>query len=466
MSNERQNFNPSFSRSGFLRERLSTLGEKPVENILEAPLFDETFLKKDLPFNWEWEDTMVAGLTIGDLVYDLAHLDPTVLEAADFVRTDDLADIFRFSVFSDGLAGLPPQSFDGHLSQFQGYVAERFVGHYLQGLGAEVEFPESAAEPGYDLLVNGDPFQVKCLSEPGGVLKHFDKYPDIPVFVNEEILPSLDGYEQFTAGENIFSVPGFTHEEIVEMTEGSLNAGHEVFDFEVPVISLAVSTARNLLEYYRYGPIAKKDLALNIGADFASMTIGGIAGSKALSLSMMILFGPAGAVVGGATGAIAGSILGRRVVSREYRDLYFARDERRRLETRLEDLASSAVTKSMNVLAIQDAKLERLRKGREGDSETAGTVREYVTWRLEQERKYRNKIREDIKAEKWKTKSLSSRKAVLESASGLMEKISALGLHYHSLGEEWRKTTKALQDYVGKLQRKGRTKETTTSDRN
>jgi hypothetical protein len=47
-----------------------------------------------------------------------------------------------------------------------------------------------------------------------------------------------------------------------------------------------------------------------------------------------------------------------------------------------------------------------------------------------------------------------------------MEKISALGLHYHSLGEEWRKTTKALQDYVGKLQRKGRTKETTTSDRN
>jgi hypothetical protein len=181
---------------------------------------------------------------------------------------------------------------------------------------------------------------------------------------------------------------------------------------------------------------------------------------------MMILFGPAGAVVGGATGAIAGSILGKRVVSREYRDLYFARDERRRLETRLEDLASSAVTKSMNVLAIQDAKLERLRKGGEGDSKTAGTVREYVTWRLEQERKFRNKMREEIKAEKWKTKSLSSRKAVLESASGLMEMIGAVGLHYHSLGEEWRKTVKALQDYVGKLQRKGRTKEKKTAGRN
>jgi hypothetical protein len=47
-----------------------------------------------------------------------------------------------------------------------------------------------------------------------------------------------------------------------------------------------------------------------------------------------------------------------------------------------------------------------------------------------------------------------------------MEMISAVGLHYHSLGEEWRKTVKALQDYVGKLQRKGRTKEKKTAGRN
>lgn len=434
--------------------------------MLDEPLFDEKTSEKASRLGWDSSDTMVAGMTVGDLVYDIAHLDPLVLEAADFVRTDDLSDIFSYSVFADDLAGLPPQSFDGHLSQLQGYVAERFVGQYLQGLGAEVEFPESAAEPGYDLLVNGDPFQVKCLFGPGGVLEHFDKYPDIPVFVNEEILSSLEGYEQLAAGENLFSVPGFTHEEIVGMTESSLKAGHEVLDFEIPFISLAVVTARNLLEYYRYGPIVKKDLVMNMATEFTSMTAGGFVGSKALGLPMMILFGPAGAVVGGAAGAIAGSVLGRKVVFQEYRDRRHAQKERRRLETRLEDLASSAVKKSRTILTVQDSKLERLRKAQKKESPMVSGIREYVTWRLEQERSYKGKIREELKAEKWKASSFSSRKTVLESASGLMEMIGALGLHYHSLGEEWRKTTQALQDYVGKLQRKGRTKETKTVDRN
>ncbi|MGC9490979.1 MAG: hypothetical protein ACP5CD_07110 [Thermovirgaceae bacterium] len=449
-----------------LKSRFARLKGKTPEKMLDEPLFDEKTSEKASRFGWDSSDTMVAGMTVGDLVYDIAHLDPLVLEAADFVRTDDLSDIFRFSLFADGLAGLPSESFAGHLSQLQGYVAERFVGQYLQGLGAEVVFPESAAEPGYDLLVNGDPFQVKSLSGPEEILEHFDKYPDIPVFVNEEVLSSLEGYEQLTLGENLFSVPDFTHEEILDMTESSLKAGHEVLDFGIPFISLAVVTTRHLLEYYRYGPIAKKDLAMNMAAEFTSMTAGGFVGSKALGLSMMILFGPAGAVVGGAAGAIAGSVLGRKVVFQEYRDRCDAQKERRRLETRLEDLASSAVKKSRTILTVQDSKLERLRKAQKNESSMVSGVREYVTWRLEQERSYKGKMREELKAGKWQANSFSSRKTVLESASGLMEMIGAVGLHYHSLGEEWRKTTKALQDYVGKLQRKGRTKETKTPGRN
>ncbi len=449
-----------------LKKRLSRLKGITLDKVFEKPLFDEPAFEDISRHKWDWGDTMVAGLTVGDLVYDIAHLDPMVLEAADFVRTDDLSDIFSFSAFADGIAGLPPESFQGHLNQIQGYVAERFVGQHLQGLGMEVEFPAGATEPGFDLLVNGEPFQVKCLASRGGLLQHFEKYPDIPVFVNEEILASLDGYEHITVGENVFSVPGFTHEEIVGMTEKSLDAGHEVFDFEIPLISAVVVTSRNLFEYYRYGPIAKKDLATNIAVEFTAMTTGGFIGSKALGISMMILFGPAGAVVGGAAGAIAGSVLARKTVYQEYRDWFYAKNERRRLETRLEDLAAAAVGKSEGVLNVQDSKLERLRKAKEGESPTAGGIREYVTWRLKQERSYKGKIREELKAGKWKVNSFSTRKTVLESASGLMERIGAIGLHYHSLADEWRKTVKALKDYVGKLQRKGRTKEPETADSN
>jgi outer membrane lipoprotein SlyB len=449
-----------------LKSRFARLKGKTPEKMLDEPLFDEKTSKKASRFGWDSSDTAVAGMTVGDLVYDIVHLDPMVLEAADFVRTEDLADIFRFSIFADGLAGLPPESFEGHLNQLQGYVAERFVGQHLQGIGAEVEFPESAAEPGYDLIVNGDPFQVKCLSGPDGVLEHFDKYPDIPVFVNEEVLSSLEGYEQLTVGENVFSIPGFTHEEILGMTESSFEAGHEVLDFEIPFISLAVATTRNLLEYYRYGPIAKKDLAINMATDFTSMTAGGFVGSKALGLSMMILFGPAGAVVGGAAGAIAGSVFGRKVVSQEYRNRRRAKKERRCLEICLEDLSSSAVKKSRSILTVQDSKLERLRVVAKNENPIVSEIREYVTWRLEQERSYKGKMCEELKAGRWKTSGFSSQKTALESASGLMEIIGAIGLHYHSIGDEWRKTIKALQKYVEKLQRKGRTKEKKTAGRN
>lgn len=451
MSTEENHVTLQNNRSGFLRDRLSMLRGKSVENILETPLFDETSLRSNSRFNWNWEDTMVAGMTIGDLVYDAIHIDPMVIEAADFVRTEDLSNLFRFSLFADGLAGLPKETLGGHISQIQGYVAERFVGQYLQGLGMEVEFPVSATEPGFDLLVNGDPFQVKCLSNAGGVLEHFNKYPDVPVFVNEEILPTLEGYEGIELGENLFSVPGFTHEEIIDMTKESVNAGHEIFDFEIPIISLTVVTARNLLFFYRYGSFATKDLALNIATELTTITVGSFVGSKALALSMMSLFGPAGAVVGGAAGAIAGSFFGRRVISEEIRDRRFAQAERRRLETRLEDLSTAAVGKSNSVINVLDSKQERIKKEKKGESSTSGAIREYAVWRMEQERKFKGKIRNAIEKDEWRSNGFSSRKSILESTSSLMEMVSGVGLHYHSLGEEWRKTMDALKAYNKKL---------------
>jgi hypothetical protein len=124
------------------------------------------------------------------------------------------------------------------------------------------------------------------------------------------------------------------------------------------------------------------------------------------------------------------------------------------------------VKKSRSILTVQDSKLERLRVVAKNENPIVSEIREYVTWRLEQERSYKGKMCEELKAGRWKTSGFSSQKTALESASGLMEIIGAIGLHYHSIGDEWRKTIKALQKYVEKLQRKGRTKEKKTAGRN
>ena len=59
----------------------------------------------------------------------------------------------------------------------------------------------STNQAGYDLLVNGEEFQVKCVADISSVSNHFEKYPDIPVFINEEISLSLD-FVQFYNGSS------------------------------------------------------------------------------------------------------------------------------------------------------------------------------------------------------------------------------------------------------------------------
>lgn len=112
------------------------------------------------------------------------------------------------------------------------------VAHRLLTMGADVEFPQTANFPGADLFVNGDPFQVKCLASPDGILRHFDRYPDIPVFCNEDLA------DAFLDNPMVMPVPGLVRDQVRDLTERSLDAGVDVLDLEIPLISAAVTAAK------------------------------------------------------------------------------------------------------------------------------------------------------------------------------------------------------------------------------
>jgi hypothetical protein len=161
------------------KDKVSDLGQvaaaldRPVDNINRQGIFRRILSNDDVVF---------ATLTIGDLVYDAARIDPIALEGINFARSADLETLPQFNAFADQLLAEPAQAFAGNISQLQGYVAERFVAQALREMGAEVEFPKTSNQAGYDLLVNGEPFQVKCLADKQGVNEHLEKYPDIPAF--------------------------------------------------------------------------------------------------------------------------------------------------------------------------------------------------------------------------------------------------------------------------------------------
>ena len=263
------------------------------------------------------DNAAIAGLTVADFIYDLAAIDPHVIEATDFARKADISDVFEFSMFSEGLAGLSEASLRGHHSNLMGYTAERLVASQLVKDGHVVEIPNSASQPGYDLLVDGNEFQVKCIDPKNFSIleRHFDKYPDTPVFVNLEVA-EIVADKSPNWSELVFYVGGYTHEKASGLLTQAIEAGQELNDYEILSSVAVVSAVRNTI-FWRKGDQTFQSTTFNIVLD--SLSKGGMAtasGFVGTGLGML-LFGPAGAyILGGVStvfGATKGNIITRQV---------------------------------------------------------------------------------------------------------------------------------------------------------
>ena len=115
------------------------------------------------------EAAIVGGLTLAELIHDAALIDPRVVAAADFSRSEDLNDVFSFGGFAERVQELGEAARTGAENSLLGHVAEIFVAVRLKE--HDVEFPATPNNPGYDLLVDGEPFQVKCYADGGAAVE-------------------------------------------------------------------------------------------------------------------------------------------------------------------------------------------------------------------------------------------------------------------------------------------------------
>jgi hypothetical protein len=253
------------------------------------------------------EVAAVAGITAGDILYNAVSIDPTVLNAANFSRSADIGDIFQFGAFAGGIGAMASTAAAGAGNNLRGYVAEQIVAVRLVDNGHVVTFPDTANNPGFDLLVDGHPFQVKCLSSLNGLREHFGKYPEMPVYANSDLANRvLDSGETWAA--KVFYVDGYDREIADFVMKTSLEAGEALGDLNIPYIAMAVSSARNLHRWWR-GRMPLSDLPVAVVLDGSIKgglaTVGGLSG-KLLGL---LVFGPAGALFLGGLGGV-GALLG------------------------------------------------------------------------------------------------------------------------------------------------------------
>lgn len=262
----------------------------------------------------------VAGLTTADILFDAMAIDPQVVSATDFSRTEDINNIFEFGAFAERIESMDSLAQAGVENQLRGYVAEMMVATRLKE--HDVGFAETANTPGYDLIVDGNPFQVKCYRDADTGLRalenHFEQYPDIPVYANSEILSAVQNSDASWA-DKVFGVEGFDYETTNDILEQSLEAGADLMDFRIPLFVVAVSAARNIHGWWK-GSIPLKDIPLEFAVDGAVHGTLSVAGGIAGTTLGLLLFGPAGAVIFGGVGQ-AGTLFGARDVRRKFDDL-------------------------------------------------------------------------------------------------------------------------------------------------
>lgn len=249
----------------------------------------------------------LSGLTLGDILYNAFSIDPAVMRAADFSRVEDLGNPVAFASFAHRIEEMDPAAHLGAVSNLKGYVAERVVAAQLIAQGHVVEFPQASNQAGWDILVDGQKFQVKDVGDLSSLHRHFDQGHDYPVIVNAEVASQLaarDAEDLPEWADKVHFVEGYTNAVVEHVTLSSIDAGDDMLHPDVPLFTLVLSGIRNIGRLNRNeitGSQAIQEVLLDGGTRAGLAIAGKYVGA---SIGWLVL-GPAGALVLGALTPIA-----------------------------------------------------------------------------------------------------------------------------------------------------------------
>jgi len=283
----------------------------------------------------DFPDAVVAlGLTAGEMLWHAAALDPNVMKAADFSRSEDIGDPMAFAFNATDFMTT------GARWSLRGYTAERLVMDKLIADGHDVRLTEASNTPGLDLIVDGMPVQVKCGTALSNLSEHFEKYPDIPVIANaalaEEAMASGAPWAHL-----VTTLPGFEISMIEELIAETLGHAADLADPDILQFALSVGALRGGIEVAR-GRVPVSDLPAWLILDGASRGMLAFAGGNVGAWFGLVAIGPAGALVLGPTiGAAA--LLGNNVV-KGYAQKKLMADWSKDLQRAAEGLHTSIIT--------------------------------------------------------------------------------------------------------------------------
>jgi len=166
--------------------------------------------------------------------------------------------------------------------------------HYIDA-GAAVEIPAVSNMPGYDLLIDGSPVQVKCGAGIDLLNKHFEAYPDVPVIANSELAGMVDQIPpEFQHLVGTFD--GFDLPHVQEILDRTLDGAQGLADADVPFFAVLVGAGRGAYRAYK-GQISVEDLPAWLITELTLRGFLAAGGKLGGGFVGLLVIGPAGALI-------------------------------------------------------------------------------------------------------------------------------------------------------------------------
>lgn len=401
--------------------------EQKQENRLQNMLFENPEQLK--------RTGAIVTISVGEFIYDYVMINPSVVKGIDFARTEDLSSLFTLNQFS---SGIDTSVITGDIAQLQGYVAEQMIAAELQAKGHEVEFPQTSNNPGWDLLIDGQPFQVKSLADPQGVRGHLNKYPDIPVYVNEELAPHFEG------NPNVY-ISNTSREDVLEATSSTLSHAGNLLDFEIPWIAAGVSSVSNIKRVWK-DEVLINHAVFNVMSDTSSRVMLGALGQKAGIVFGTMIFGPAGGVTGAMLGAYMGTSQGGRLSTGIKRTFY--KKHEYELVENMNELLLKVITQIDAKILIKKKKIDDIKRELI-DSDANSKVKAEIDRQFHKEKAYLINKKEELIAITLALKNKSV--SILDILSNTMATIVKTKVHPVHYQNELKLLQQKSSNYLKKI---------------
>ena len=324
----------------------------------------EKFLAKKV-FNKKAETGAAAALSIGDLIYDMARIDPAYVKGAQFARPNANIDT-KFKIgkqnIEDAEAVRPGKALQGedysehlHEVNYRGGVQEFLTDRWMLDHNVVITIPNKMNQAGWDRIYNGEKWQIKGGSV-ADVREARTEHPEYKVATTTETAAVYKEQYPEDAGAVLGTYSKSVTDKILEEgKEASMEIyeDNEFFNSVVPeflAIPSLVSTIKNVSNYSKdkiNAETAIQNVAIDSVGKGGAMLAGGAIGS---------IFGPLGTLVGGAAGLF---------IAKDHIDDFklntFAKKEIEKLKRDLDNYIIAAIKiikKNMKVFKKKKKKME------------------------------------------------------------------------------------------------------------